>query len=46
MGEQTMRPLTVKQLKNASIPQENTFKIDGVDVTQVTHLIILDKKFI
>ncbi|OBZ81776.1 Replication factor A protein 2 [Choanephora cucurbitarum] len=36
MGEQTLRPLTVKQIKNAEVPQENTFRIDSADVTQMT----------
>jgi replication factor A2 len=35
MGEQTLRPLTVKQIKNCQIPQEGTFRIDNTDVTQV-----------
>lgn len=37
MGEQTLRPLTVKQLKTCSIPQDQTFRIDGSDVTQVNN---------
>lgn len=35
MGEQTMRPLTVKQIKNCDIPQDDTYRIDNADVTQV-----------
>jgi replication factor A2 len=44
MGEQTLRPLTVKQIKNASIPQEGTFRIDNADVTQVSFVINTRKK--
>lgn len=36
MGEQTLRPLTVKQIKNCEIPQDQTFRVDGSDVTQVS----------
>lgn len=35
MGEQTLRPLTVKQIKNCDIPQDDTYRIDNADVTQV-----------
>ena len=36
MGEQTMRALTIKQVKNCDIPQDGTFRVDHVDVTQVS----------
>ncbi|KAG2205498.1 hypothetical protein INT47_005872 [Mucor saturninus] len=36
MGEQTLRPLTVKQIKGCSIPQDDLYRIDEADVTQVT----------
>lgn len=35
MGEQTLRPLTVKQIKNCDIPQDDTYRIDNANVTQV-----------
>jgi hypothetical protein len=41
MGEQTLRPLTVKQIKNCSTSQDNNFKIDNADVTQVSQSIRL-----
>ncbi len=37
MGEQTMRSITIKQIKNCEIPQDGTFRIDGTDVTQVNY---------
>ncbi|KAG2237193.1 hypothetical protein BDF21DRAFT_377161 [Thamnidium elegans] len=41
MGEQTLRPVTVKQIKTCSIPQDQTFKIDGSDVTQTTFIGVI-----
>ncbi|KAI9342169.1 hypothetical protein BD770DRAFT_398814 [Pilaira anomala] len=41
MGEQTLRPLTVKQIKNCEIPQDQTFKVDGSDVTQTTFVGVI-----
>ncbi|KAG0165234.1 replication factor A protein 2 [Apophysomyces sp. BC1034] len=41
MGEQTLRPVTLKQLRNAQIPQDGSFKIDGADVTQVTFVAVI-----
>ncbi|KAI9317716.1 hypothetical protein BX666DRAFT_1940160 [Dichotomocladium elegans] len=41
MGEQTLRPITIKQLKNVVIQPDGTFKIDGVDVTQVTFVGVI-----
>ncbi|KAI7852810.1 hypothetical protein BDC45DRAFT_537017 [Circinella umbellata] len=38
MGEQTLRPVTLKQLANCEITQEGTFRIDNADVTQVTFI--------
>jgi hypothetical protein len=38
MGEQTLRPLTVKQIKNCTTPQESVFRVDNADVTQVSGL--------
>lgn len=35
MGEQTMRALTIKQIKGCDIPQDAVFRVDGADVTQV-----------
>lgn len=37
MGEQTLRPLTIKQIKNCTIPQESTFRVDNADITQVKY---------
>lgn len=37
MGEQTLRAVTLKQLANVNIPQDNVFRIDNVDLTQVRH---------
>ncbi|KAI9487155.1 MAG: hypothetical protein EXX96DRAFT_552026 [Benjaminiella poitrasii] len=36
MGEQTMRPVTIKQIKTCTMPQDGTFRIDNGDATQVT----------
>lgn len=38
MGEQTMRALTIKQIKNCDIPQDGVFRVDGADVTQVNRV--------
>ncbi|ORZ20626.1 hypothetical protein BCR42DRAFT_409168 [Absidia repens] len=35
-GEQSLRPVTVKQAQNVEVTPETTFLIDGVEVTQVT----------
>ncbi|KAI9491173.1 hypothetical protein BDB00DRAFT_510596 [Zychaea mexicana] len=41
MGEQTLRAVTVKQLANCTITQEGTFKVDNVDLTQVTFVGVI-----
>ncbi|KAI8089095.1 uncharacterized protein BX664DRAFT_385639 [Halteromyces radiatus] len=34
-GEQSLRPVTVKQLQNVQMPQEGTFFIDDVEISQI-----------
>ena len=46
MGEQTLRPVTMKQLANCEITQEGTFRIDNADVTQVCAFIFIFYPFI
>ncbi|KAI9262212.1 hypothetical protein BDA99DRAFT_70499 [Phascolomyces articulosus] len=41
MGEQTLRPVTLKQLGNCQITQEGTFRIDNADVTQITFVGVI-----
>ncbi|KAI8091146.1 uncharacterized protein B0P05DRAFT_529009 [Gilbertella persicaria] len=41
MGEQTLRPLTVKQIKSAESPQETVFRIDNADVTQISFIGVI-----
>ncbi|KAF7729440.1 replication factor A protein 2 [Apophysomyces ossiformis] len=41
MGEQTLRPVTLKQIRNAQVHQDTSFKIDGADVTQVTFVAVI-----
>ncbi|KAK4515519.1 uncharacterized protein ATC70_010469 [Mucor velutinosus] len=41
LGEQTMRPVTIKQIKGATSPQESTFKIDNSNVTQITFIGVI-----
>ncbi|KAL9558526.1 hypothetical protein MBANPS3_000862 [Mucor bainieri] len=41
LGEQTLRPLTVKQIKSAISPQEGQFKIDNSNVTQITFIGVI-----
>lgn len=36
MSEQTLRPVTIRQIKGGEVPQaEGIIKIDGADCTQV-----------
>ncbi|CEP08379.1 hypothetical protein [Parasitella parasitica] len=41
LGEQTMRPLTVKQIRTAVSPQEGTIKVDNSNVTQITFVGVI-----
>ncbi|KAL7318710.1 Replication factor A protein 2 [Mucor circinelloides] len=41
LGEQTMRPLTIKQIKGATSPQEGTFKVDNSNITQITFIGVI-----
>ncbi|KAI8645892.1 hypothetical protein BD408DRAFT_411222 [Parasitella parasitica] len=41
LGEQTMRPLTVKQIRTAASPQEGTIKVDNSNVTQITFVGVI-----
>ncbi|KAI8145652.1 hypothetical protein BJV82DRAFT_601752 [Fennellomyces sp. T-0311] len=41
MGEQTMRPVTVKQITNCTHTPEGGFRIDNVDVTQLTFVGVI-----
>ncbi|CAO3660921.1 hypothetical protein G6F70_003545 [Rhizopus microsporus] len=42
MSEQTLRPVTIRQIKGGEVPQaEGVIKIDGADCTQVTFVGII-----
>ncbi|KAI8997327.1 hypothetical protein BDB01DRAFT_713121 [Pilobolus umbonatus] len=36
MGDNTLRPVTIKQINSVSNPQEGIFKIDNADITQLS----------
>ncbi|KAI8888455.1 replication protein A, subunit RPA32 [Backusella circina FSU 941] len=41
LGEQSLRPLTIKQIKSATMPQEGVFRVDNADVTQITFIGVI-----
>ncbi|KAI8977384.1 hypothetical protein BDF20DRAFT_942027 [Mycotypha africana] len=41
LGDQTLRPLTIKQIKNVSVVHDNVCRIDGADVTQITFIGVI-----
>ncbi|KAI7901927.1 uncharacterized protein BX663DRAFT_512929 [Cokeromyces recurvatus] len=41
MGDQTLRPVTIKQIKTCTMPQEGVFRIDNADASQITFVGVI-----